>query len=279
MFKIAWYCLRVGRPSSTDERRVEATVEAIFDSGRSLRFKDMARAAETQGISKPTMWRHVQALTEKGIVVHEGKTYRKNPLLKYQITMADEFPVTDETQEELITRGSVFAVEWKTGAVADAVTQHKLLADKKVPYDEFLDKFLTTKYGHKLLDFKTIWRNRTPEAEWIITDYPFSVGEYFELILLSTLNLLYAVWRTEDADIACEIARLRFERDVMSHVAELARHTWLVRRRVSMAELHNLELRYRIHHQPSEQVQRCKYYNGKHFHYRRNGKEWCTKAP
>ena len=271
--------MRVGRPSAKDETWLAATIEGIFDANQLLRFKDLERATKIRGISKPTLWHHLRELTDKGIVVHEGKWYRKNPLLKQRITLDDAYPVNMEwesnQEEEFVTRASLFTVGQGDGAqLGEYVRLHKLEQDRKMPYD----RFLSERVGKKLLDFKTIWEETGREEQWTPVDFQNSLAAYFQPILLSTLNLLYAVWRTEDSAMACEIARLRFELDVMLWFAKLARETWVHRKQISMSDLHNLELKYSIEHLLSAQVQSCRYYKQRHFHSRIKGKEWCPKA-
>jgi hypothetical protein len=72
-----------GRPSPRKEKQIQqAILSAVPIEPPGISFGNVAgNAKRLLGISRPTVWRHLEKFTHMRIVVHEGRFYRRNPLM------------------------------------------------------------------------------------------------------------------------------------------------------------------------------------------------------
>jgi predicted transcriptional regulator len=68
---------RIGEDTGSTKTRLLAL---ISETPPGMTFTQIVQAARKLGFSKPTVWRYLTRFEELGLVIHEGKAYRKNPL-------------------------------------------------------------------------------------------------------------------------------------------------------------------------------------------------------
>ena len=74
---------RPGRPSPRKEQQIRnAILNAVPAQAPGITFSNLVSLIKRNlGISRPTVWRHLTNFTKMKLVYHEGRFYRRNPLI------------------------------------------------------------------------------------------------------------------------------------------------------------------------------------------------------
>jgi hypothetical protein len=222
--------VRKGRPTIEEEERTSKQVEKLVPEGpEGVRFRDLALRARDLDISKPTLWRHLQKLTTKAAIIHQGKWYRKNPLLEYQMKESDLFPVVIHESDNTIQRGGPFAVQ---GSM--------IIYSIEVVRDKVTGKQLFSGQGNK------IRQQESGELKWTSDNLRFALDSGFQRLILDCLSIMYSVHGCSKADTARAVVKLRLEREIQPMLAEFLSTLWDHRDMVNMTDLDGLELKYTV---------------------------------
>jgi len=179
------------------------------------------RAARKLGYSRPTVWRYLARFEKLGLVVHEGKFYRKDPLHGSSLKPSPEvFAI--ETRGKLLYAPPVGGVEY-VAKLRDAAihTENKVWQ----PPDEYLD------------------------AHW---NDPKIVRTFFTDTILNSLlgylGMLAALTTIRDPRSASEVAGILIDAEVKPCLMSLAGLVWARRNQRILETLDGEEIGVKIRH-------------------------------
>jgi len=213
--------MRLGRPSPEREREIKSTVLHLVGSEPSgLTFKRLVEEAAKQGISKPTLWRHLNKFVRLGLVLHEDKHYRTN--------MAARLPANRIPPIEI--EMMIFPKE-KHGPSTLAGGMYG--------------------YGRQYPRSAEVWmlkgRNGAPG---LADNLYISLYVCLQQVLLSYFVLLAMMRDAPDLATARDLANILMDSDVTWPLMMFARDMWEHRDVASLKALDGKNLNFRIHTKP-----------------------------
>lgn len=214
---------KLGRPIAGKEKRIE---DAILDSlGEDVPGKTLKQLAVgvKPVIDRSTIWRHLGKFVALGLVIHEGKFYRKNPLygehMRYGVKTRIRH-VKGKLQKQ--TRQEVDANILRSLSVVDWFTNPRWRP-------------------------KDLLQDDLPEFDFADPDDLFRL---LEAIIREALNgylsVLEIVRQTRDFSRAREIANLTFDAEVKRSLLSFARVVWMMREVVHFEKLNGREMKFSL---------------------------------
>jgi DNA-binding Lrp family transcriptional regulator len=217
---------RVGRPTYNEFWKINGAIEELVKkSPNGITFNNLVEKAQQLGISKPTVWRHLQRLENHGNIVHERKLYRTNPLLQYKMKVSEEYPVKVHETDEIVERAGPFAVTGPKVAMWTTITTDKLTGrERKSSVPKFQG-----------------------EIKWTPQLFRDLISHQFQDLIFQHLLTLYSVFHCPNERAARAIAKLQLETHIESYVDAFS-FLWKHRHEIRLSDLDNLEAKYAIHY-------------------------------
>jgi len=206
---------KLGRRLGEDERFTKIRLlNLVPEEPPGSRFNELVRAAKAISISKPTLWRHLMRFEKLGLVIHEGRFYRRNP-------------IPDEKGEFTIR------VELN-GADGSVLKQHAWNLDIKT---------LRQLGGLDYWDPKQSPRDE--RGDMLDPDKLF--GEWQNTIMLALSGyqqLLISVLHSRDLASAREIANITMNSQVRWPLMRLARRVWDAKDKIRLESFDGKQMKF-----------------------------------
>jgi len=190
-----------------------------------MTFTQLVAAARNQGISKPALWRHLTKFVELGLVLHEGKSYRRNPLHGLVVESKVSVGMRAETEHPRIR------LTWPPGP-RRSIHDFRFLRQ-----DRYTDLWSPRHAAPAEPESKTV-----ADSQELYFSFAFAVS----LALRHYLSLLAILCDVESLATARELANILMDSEVARPLMELARDIWEHRNEVSLDSLGGRELKFSI---------------------------------
>jgi hypothetical protein len=217
---------KLGRRLARDEPLIKTRLLDLIPEDRpGSKFNELVQAAKAISISKPTLWRHLTRFEDLGVVIHEGKFYRRNPLHSGPLQL--------------------FALKTTVWGAAGEVWKER--------YQEVDDRWFRSLAGADWWGRKDIELCREAAAKVDLSD----PDRLFKLVystvveaLLGYLLVLNAVRHLSDFSQAREIANILMDAEIKRPLLESARLVWEKREVVALEGLIGREIKLTIGRAP-----------------------------
>lgn len=217
---------KLGRRLGEDERDTKIRLLNLLpEEPPGSRFNELVQAARSIGVSKPTLWRYLVRFEKLGLVTHEGKFYRRNPLHGF-------VPKSMATKISMKLIATVGPRRWEFALGPDW-------------------------HGHDTYDLPSLSKDR-PIDPWSIRNararpelkdaekFYGWFGFHVSAALSGYLTLLGVLCEAENLATAREVANILMDLEVVRPLRGFARDVWDHRSELPLKALKGRELNFRV---------------------------------
>jgi len=217
---------KLGRRLGEDERFTKIRLlNLVPEEPPGSRFNELVRAAKAISVSKPTLWRHLMRFEKLGLVTHEGRFYRKNPLHGFSSVQVPAIGLTDKEDKVVTTSRSG---KYDLDALRSPSSDHWIWGLVPSPDPWGLPNF----------------------PPWKVAGDPEQLHLYLKIVLTEVLGeylfLLRILCDAPTLSAAREIASLLVDGRMTPYLMMLARHIWEHKNEVQLEGLDGKELNFVI---------------------------------
>jgi len=213
---------KLGRRLGEDERLTKRRLLSLIpEEAPGSRFNELVKTASAIGFSKPTLWRYLMRFEDLGIVIHEGRFYRRNPLYAFAAkSMAAKMSM------------SLISPTWQIAMGFDG-HGHDSYEGSSLREDRHQDPWSLRKVTPKL---------GLKDPEKLYRWFEFHIAD----ALSSYLTLLGVLCEAENLATARELANILMDSTVVEPLMELARDIWDHREERPLETLKGSKLNFKI---------------------------------
>lgn len=220
-----------GRPTYEEEKRIRHAILSLLPNDPpGSTFSEFVAKAEYMGISRKTAWRQLTKATKAGLIIHQGKFYRMNPLATYDLRSDPKLAV--------VTRGAGLWADSTVGFVPE-----DLAGRRQESAAHWLDVWRQT------LTNEPPWNLKSPPGGFL----PVVVISGMKELLTLYLRILRAALETRKLGVLREIVDVVWDEAKVT-AAYNAKVAWeLGRKKTSFAEVDKLKLDYVIYYKKTRE--------------------------